>query len=335
MAEPQAIDMSYLILHSVLLIVFTVTATLAVALRLWARRMQKLPLQTSDYLMILGLIFALAQSFLNLYSCCAPWMKPKNQKELSAAEEYGVLLSFVSPIIWVTAVTIIRSSIITFYAHIFPTRSFRIACIGISVLNASFFVTTVLATCLICHPITYRWDFSLHSGSCGNQQSLDLFIAIFNLFMDITVVALPMPILWGLQMAVSRKIMLSVMFGLGTAICAITLYRIQVTAAIGKPNDPQTNKRYAIIALLTCLEATLGIITGCLLVLKPVYDKFRAPKKVPTVWGGTNRSCTPGSISILLRLSHMWLSMSGKRSGREGWESVDPIEKRDFEWRGE
>ena len=84
MAEPQAIDMSYLILHSVLLIAFTVTATLAVALRLWARRIQKLPLQTSDYLMILGLvrvldpasspsaensnqIFALAQSFLNLY----------------------------------------------------------------------------------------------------------------------------------------------------------------------------------------------------------------------------------------------------------------------------
>ena len=100
--------------------------------------------------------------------------------------------------------------------QIFPTQYFRIACIGFLVLNAAFFVTTVLATCLICHPITYRWDLSLPSGSCGNQQSLDLFIAIFNLLLDITVVALPMPILWGLQMAVSRKIMLSGMFGLGT-----------------------------------------------------------------------------------------------------------------------
>lgn len=84
MAEPQAIDMSYLILHSVLLIVFTLTAVLAVALRLWARKIQKLALQTSDYLIVLGLvgvlhpapspsaekqnqIFALAQSSLNLY----------------------------------------------------------------------------------------------------------------------------------------------------------------------------------------------------------------------------------------------------------------------------
>ena len=56
MAEPRAIDMSYLILHSVLLIVFSLTATLAVALRLWARKIQKLALQMSDHLMILGLV---------------------------------------------------------------------------------------------------------------------------------------------------------------------------------------------------------------------------------------------------------------------------------------
>ena len=33
--------------------------------------------------------------------------------------------------------------------------------------------------------------------------------------MDVTVVVLPMPVLWGLQMAVGRKIVLSMMFGLG------------------------------------------------------------------------------------------------------------------------
>lgn len=146
-------------------------------------------------------------------------MKPNTQRELAAADEYGVLLSFVSPIIWVTAVTIIRSSIISLYVHIFPARSFGFACIGFSALNAVSFVSTILATCLICRPITYRWDLSLHSGSYGSQQSLDLFVAIFNLLLDITVVALPMPILWGLQMAVSKKILLSGMFGLGTADC--------------------------------------------------------------------------------------------------------------------
>ena len=103
---------------------------------------------------------------------------------------------------------------------------------------------------------------------------------------------------------------------------------------IGKPSDPQTNKRYAIIALLTCLEATLGIITGCLLVLKPVCNKLRAPAKVSNVWGDTDKSCMSGSIPILMRVNHMWLSISGKRSGGQGPESVVPVEKWEVKWRG-
>ena len=55
------------------------------------------------------------------------------------------------------------------------------------------------------------------TGYCGVQKSLDLFIGIFNLFLDVTVVVLPMPVLWGLKMAVGKKVMLSGMFGMGTA----------------------------------------------------------------------------------------------------------------------
>ena len=119
--------------------------------------------------------------------------------------------------IWVAAVTVIRSSIILLYLHVFPARSFRFVCGALLAFNAAFFVGTILASCLICHPIAYRWDHSLPGGSCGVQKSLDLFIAIFNLLLDITVVVSPMSILWCLQMAVSKKVMLSGMFGMGTA----------------------------------------------------------------------------------------------------------------------
>ena len=54
-------------------------------------------------------------------------------------------------------------------------------------------------------------------GSCGDQKSLDLSIGIVNLLLDVTVVVLPMPVLWGLKMAVAKKAMLSGMFGMGTA----------------------------------------------------------------------------------------------------------------------
>ena len=136
MAEPQANNMSHLPLHSVLLVLFTVTATLAVAPKFWARKIQKLALQTSDYLMIHGPVrllnpasspstekpkldlcpspefpepalhvmsfdswrsFSLIKATdLVLVACCAPLMKPSTQKELAAAEEYGILVRSMS-----------------------------------------------------------------------------------------------------------------------------------------------------------------------------------------------------------------------------------------------
>ena len=82
-------------------------------------------------------------------------------------------------------------------------------------INVAFGASTILGACLICRPISFNWDRSIPGGHCGVQKSLDLFIGIFNLLLDVTVVVLPMPVLWRLQMAVGRKAVLSVMFGLG------------------------------------------------------------------------------------------------------------------------
>ena len=115
---------------------------------------------------------------------------------------------------WGVAVTVIRASVLALYIRIFRTKSFRWACYVVHAINAAFGAATILGACLICLPVAYNWDHSI-AGHCGNQKSLDLFIGIFNLLMDVTVVVLPMPVLWGLQMAVGRKIVLSMMFGLG------------------------------------------------------------------------------------------------------------------------
>ena len=113
------------------------------------------------------------------------------------------------------AVTFIRASIISLYIRIFPVRSFRIICYAILLLNMAFLAATILAECLICRPIQRKWDVSLKGATCGNIRKLGLFIATFNFIQDFIVVVLPMPILWHLQMVVSRKAALTSMFGMG------------------------------------------------------------------------------------------------------------------------
>ena len=120
----------------------------------------------------------------------------------------------MDPIIWVIAVTCIRGSVIILYLRIFRTRSFGLACYAVLASNIVFLLATVLSDCLICQPIAYRWDRSL-SGHCGTQKSLDLFIGVGNLLLDITTVVMPTPVVWRLQIPLSKKAIITVFFGMG------------------------------------------------------------------------------------------------------------------------
>lgn len=118
---------------------------------------------------------------------------------------------------WICAVTTIRASIVLLYINIFTTRPFRIVCYAVLAFNLTFFSTTILARCLICKPIEYSWDYTIPGGSCGDQKAFDIFTAGVNLLQDFIVVVLPMPVLWRLQMATSRKLAVTGLFSLGLA----------------------------------------------------------------------------------------------------------------------
>ena len=122
----------------------------------------------------------------------------------------------VGQLLWVTSVTFIRASVLSLYIRIFRTASFRATCYIVQGFNLANYVAVVLAGCLICQPLAFLWDQSIN-GFCGNQKSLNLFVGVFNIVMDVTTVALPMPVLWGLQTRTRKKLIVAVMFSMGIA----------------------------------------------------------------------------------------------------------------------
>ena len=211
-------------------------------------------------------------------------------------------------ILWAVAVFFIRASILCLYTRIFRKQSFRITCYTIHGVNLAFLVTVVLAALLICRPISAAWN--PHEGTCGDQKALDLYIGIFNLLMDVCIVVLPMPVLWRLQMNNGKKLVLTGIFGIGVIVLVVTLARVCITSLI---NDQNAAQQYSLIALLTCLEALLGVISTCLPVMKPVFTKFGTSK----VWSYVSATLTSGRRSIF---SHSSTNHSGthdkRRSGR-------------------
>ena len=264
MADPDAFfsdNMSYHILHAVLLLILSILAILAVALRFWARRIKKLSLELDDYLVMIGLVFTMYASYFppsdifqifalaeiamyiygipltpylqirefrrNFLASFSPWVKSRKRLGYEAGPsfpKYDLLrlterrkLSFISPVLWAIAVAHIRSSVVTLYIRIFRTQSFRLICYAVLILNVQFSIAAILAESLICLPIECRFNYIIPCRSCGDYAFPDLFAGIFNILLDIMMVILPMPMLWGLQMAVSKKLMLSGIFALGLA----------------------------------------------------------------------------------------------------------------------
>ena len=231
---------------------------------------------------------------------------------------------FLSPIFWITAVTTIRAAILILYIQHIPNRSLGISCYIALAVNVAFGASTIMANCLICRPITYRWVSSV-KGSCGDQKSLDMYTAILNLVQDFVVVILPMPILWRLKVPLERRVATICLFGMGIlydtpddhqlpistshetltqvffarSVCAITIYRVQNTAILRDPKNPHPEDTSCNLALLTSLEALLGIACACSPFLKPVFRKCHV--SLPQRWAATTKSFTSGFVPIASR----------------------------------
>ena len=114
--------------------------------------------------------------------------------------------------LWLSAMTLIRSSIIFLYIRIFPMRWFRNTCYSILIFNIVVFVTMIPINLVA----TFSDQCDFPCASSYNSEEWTLVLALgFNLLLDVVVVALPVPSLWRLQIPISKKIMLSGMFGLG------------------------------------------------------------------------------------------------------------------------
>ncbi len=157
-----------------------------------------------------------------------------------------------------------------------------------------FGIGLILQAFLICRPFAKNWD-PLLPGTCGSSTASFLADGIINIVIDLTMIILPMPLVWQLQMSQQRKLALSAVFALGILyvfpsalscfivlmtsdrVCTITIIRVVI--AVQFDIDDVT---YDIVkvAIVTDLETCMGIIVACLPMFPPTFKKlFRGRDK--------------------------------------------------------
>lgn len=177
----------------------------------------------------------------------------------------------------ITAYTLIKLSILHFYKTIFGINGvFRYTIYVVAAVVVSFGIGVFLAQILICRPFAKNWNRSL-PGVCGSSPATILSEAVINMLIDIAIMVLPMPLVWRLQMTRRRKIVFTVLVGLGSIICVITILRIIFAVQF---NYDDITYSYGKAAITLALEPVLGILVACLPMFPPVFKGCTGRKGV-------------------------------------------------------
>jgi len=250
--------------------VFTFLAIIAVIGRFYARSLKRRRPTLDDYLIVAGLIFTIATASVG-FAMVVDGGVGIHQTEASLSQISILLKLFVpAPMLWSCATTCVKLSILWFYIGIFEWHGFRPAAYVVMAVSIALWVAVILESFLLCSPFEYTWNKVTVTGTCGSSTEAYLSVAIVNLIIDLSIVALPMPILWRLQMSWKKKAAISALLGLGLIVCVMSALRIESVLAL-----QDTDFTYTVVPDLIYggLEVELGIINACLPIMQPVFNK--------------------------------------------------------------
>ncbi|KAF7595468.1 hypothetical protein BBP40_005804 [Aspergillus hancockii] len=277
-------------------------ATAFVGLRFWARTINNAAsLAYDDWFLLAALIFAYGTGI-----CCILGGAYGIGKHIWVVDENDVLMSmkiiFAYVILYATTVPMVKLSVLLLYRRIFRLTWTLYICAFLSIGYAISVSTTISLACVPTSFFWTQWVDPLSGGHCRiNLYLFYLWNGVANLFTDVLILCLPMPIVWGLQMPTGQKWAISGIFLLGGFVCVATIVRIWTITKMKNSVDITWVIGDAMI--WSNVEPCIGIVSACLPTLRPLLRRIPLFK----VWGlfgstgitgdsGMNRKAIPGSV---------------------------------------
>lgn len=137
--------------------------------------------------------------------------------------------------LYLTALPLVKISILLFYLRIFPQQWFRISCFVSMAACMAYAIAFLLVSVFQCWPINYawlNWDDE-HTGRCNDINAQGWTSAALNVMLDVIVLGLPIPVIVKLQLNARKKILILAMFLVGGVVTVVSILRLQVLVKFG------------------------------------------------------------------------------------------------------
>ena len=121
-----------------------------------------------------------------------------------------------SQLIFPSAITTIKLSILLFYRRLFPSPTFQRVALTIAFINILWWFGSLLTAFLHCRPFAYYWNKSIVHGHCANDNVVGYSVTATELVTDLIVLVLPIPWLLRLKLTPSQRVGVIGLFFLGS-----------------------------------------------------------------------------------------------------------------------
>ncbi|TVY51764.1 Satratoxin biosynthesis SC1 cluster protein 4 [Lachnellula cervina] len=205
------------------------------------------------------------------------------------------LLQMLQSVFYVPTLAGAKLSILFLYRRLSPDKWFRKCVYFMMGVIMCYSIAILFSVIFPCKPISANWDVTITDGKCADKTKIYLATAGLNVITDILILALPIPMVWNLQMPRRRRIGLVGLFALGSATCVTSIIRLIYLI----PMLSNVDSTYAVALPLIWVEVevNLVIIVCCLPALQYFLRRF-APRLIGERSNQrtteTNPALTPG-----------------------------------------
>ncbi|KAI8952326.1 hypothetical protein F4801DRAFT_225466 [Xylaria longipes] len=247
-----------------------VLSSISFALRIWARFATGARLWLDDYWMFWVMAVCITMSIFDFLGLV--YGSGVHQSDLPhATATMFVKLLWVYMLIWAVGVFSVKIGILLFYWRVFQrTKTFRFGAMVVAFISTGIFLSNFFTFTFQCFPVRKFW-LPETKGSCIDQNAFYLASAIINVFGDVAVLSLPLPIIWNLQASTSRKWSLSFLFLLGAFVVVASIFRIVAVTQIIPADFSFTNVGGG---LWSTVEVEVGFICANLPAVRPLLFKW-------------------------------------------------------------
>jgi len=118
--------------------------------------------------------------------------------------------------IYLLGIMCAKLSILLLYQSIFSVnQKFRLLCYGMMAASVAYCIIFFFLYAFDCSPVYFSWHFSLTEGKCIGITKVIIAIGAVNLVTDLTILIMPLPLVWRLNLRRNQKWGLFIIFGTG------------------------------------------------------------------------------------------------------------------------